>query len=595
MWHVGIEAAKTAAAALVILSTLGPLLESAAADRLQPGNRARSMPVQRSVSVEWPTRILVNGKILTMDTSDRVVEALAIKDGEIVAVGSSADIRKLAGSETSVVDLGGRTVIPGLNDSHLHFIRAGQTYRFETYWYDASNVREALGQLKAAAAERGPGKWVAVAGSWSPAQFKENRAPTVEELDKLLPDNPAFVEYMYDYAIVNHKGLQALGFDKEGASMAGIEIEKDAQGRPTGKLTGNIASFSRLFARISASRDDERKESLEEYIKALNGRGVTAVVDAAGGGSGGAIYDPLFALWQQRKLSVRVSYRVSAQKPGGEAEWFAATTAYMPPLLGDGMLRFMGVGELLVFGAFDGTRLTPGFQIHKDEADELYEVAMLAARRKYPLEIHAYSDDVATQILDVFERVARSVDLRPLHWCIAHISTGTPETFARMAKLGVCYSVQMQPYYEAPDIATSNGQAVAEASPPVHGALDAGVRIVGGTDSTRVGEYNTWRAIEYLIGGTSAGAAVQRRADYSITRSQVLRFYTANGAWLTFDEGRRGTLESGRVADLAVLDKPFLTVPQNEIHTIKSLLTLVNGKVVWSTGPFESEREVGKR
>jgi predicted amidohydrolase YtcJ len=590
------EAAKMAATVLVVLSALNLISKSAAADERQPRTPARPAAVQHSATqaapAGSPTRILVNGKILTMDASDRVAEALAIKDSEIVAVGSNADIKKLAGPETSVVDLGGRTVIPGLNDSHLHFIRAGQTYHFETYWYDASTLQEALGQLKTAAAERGPDKWVAVAGSWSPAQFKENRAPTVEELNKLLPDNPAYVEYMYDYAIVNQKGLQALGLDKEGASMPGIVIEKDAEGRPTGKLTGTIAGFSGLFARISASSDEERKESLAEYIKVLNSRGVTAVVDAGGGGSVGAIYDPLFALWREHKLAVRVSYRVSAQKPGGEAEWLTATTAYMPPLLGDGMLKFLGLGELLVFQAFDGTRLSPGFQIQKDGTDELYKVAMLAAHRKYPLEIHAYTNDTAKQILDVFERVAQSgVDLHPLHWCIAHISTGTADTFARMAKLGICYSVQMQPYYEAPEIAASNGQAVAEASPPVRLALDAGLRIVGGTDSTRVGEYNTWKAIEYLITGTSAGGAVQRRADYSITRSQALRFYTANGGWLTFEEGRRGTLETGRVADLAVLDKPFLTIPLNEIHTIKSLLTLVDGKVVWSQGPFESVRE----
>jgi predicted amidohydrolase YtcJ len=597
MQYPRFKVAKMVAAALVALSALSLVLKSAAADELQATDPARSSTsglrsATQSLAAQ-ATRILINGKILTMDASDRVVEALAIKDNEIIATGSSADIRKLAGPETSVVDLGGRTVIPGLNDSHLHFIRAGQTYRFETYWYDATTLQEALSQLKAAAAERGAGKWVAVAGAWSPAQFKENRAPTVDELNKLLPDNPAYVQYMYDYALVNQKGLQALGLDKDGASIPGIDIEKDAQGRPTGKLTGNIASFSGLFARISASSDDQREESLVEYIKALNGRGVTAVVDAAGGGSAGAIYDPLFALWREHKLAVRVSYRVSAQKPGGEADWFVATTAYMPPLLGDGMLRFMGVGELLVFGAFDGTRLSPGFQIQKDKADELYKVAMFAAQRKYPLEIHAYTNDAAKQILDVFERVAQTTDLHPLHWCIAHISTGTADTFARMAKLGLCYSVQMQPYYEAPDIAASNGREVAEASPPVRLALDAGLHIVGGTDSTRVGEYNAWRAIEYLISGTSAGATVQRRADYAITRSEALRFYTANGGWLTFEEGRRGTLEPGRLADLAVLDKPFLTVPVDEIHTIRSLLTLVDGKVVWSQGPFESVRKVG--
>jgi predicted amidohydrolase YtcJ len=525
-----------------------------------------------------------------MDASDRVTEALAIENDKIVAVGSTAEIRKLAGPDTSVVDLGGRTVIPGLNDSHIHFIRSGQTYRLETYWYDVSTLEEALDQLKAAAEKRGPGKWVVVAGSWSPEQFKEGRPPLVEDLERVLPDNPAYVQYLYEYAIVNNKGLQALGFDKERASMPGLTIERDAQGRPTGKLFGNIASFSALVARILASGDDERKKSLAEFIKVLNGRGVTAVVDAAGGGSGGAVYDPLFDLWRERRLSVRVSYRVSAQAPGGEAAWYAASTAYLPPLLGDGMLRFMGVGEILVYRTFDGTTLSAGFEIPQDARDELYKVALLAAHRKYPLEIHAYTNDAARQILDVFERVAQVVDLHPLRWCIAHISTGTPDTFARMAKLGLCYSVQMGPYYEAPLIVRLDGEKVAEATPPARLALDAGLRIVGGTDSTRVGEYNTWRAIEYLITGTSAGSVIQRRADYSVTRNDVLRFYTANAAWLTLEEEARGTLQAGRLADLAVLDKPFLTVPASEIHSIRSLLTLVGGKVVWSQAPFDSVR-----
>ena len=412
----------------------------------------------------------------------------------------------------------------------------------------------------------------------------------VHELERLLPDNPAYVQYLYDYALVNRKGLQALGLDKEGASMPGIEIERDASGRPTGKLFGNIASFSALFTRISASSDDERTESLAAYMKALNGRGLTAVVDAAGGGSGGDVYDPLFKLWRERRLSVRVSYRVSAQMPGGEAAWYASSTAYLPPLLGDGMLRFMGLGEILVFRTNDGTRLAPGFQIHQDGLEELYRVALLAAHRNYPLEIHAYTNDAARQILDVFERVAQTVDLHPLRWCIAHISTGTFDTFARMGKLGLCYSVQMGPYYEALTIATSNGLQVAESSPPVRLALDAGVPVVGGTDSTRIGEYNTWRAIEYHITGVAVGGVLKRRTDFSESRMQVLRFYTANAGWLTFEEQTRGTLEPGRLADLAVLDKPFLTVPAGEIHAIRSLLTLLSGKVVWSQAPFDSLR-----
>jgi predicted amidohydrolase YtcJ len=538
-----------------------------------------------------PTRILVNGNVLTMDASDHMAQALAIEGDKIVAVGSDADVRRLAGPDTSIIDLGGRTVIPGLNDAHIHAIRGGQTFRRETYWYDVASLEDALARVKDAAAKRGAGKWVMVAGSWSPAQFTENRAPTVEDLDRILPDNPGYVQYLYDYAIVNQKGLRALGFDQPGASMPGIRIEKDAQGRPTGKLFGNIASFSALVARITASADnEERKSSLADFFKALNARGVTGIVDAAGGGSGTAVYDPLFDLWREGKLTVRVSYRVSAQIPGNEAAWFSKATAYLPPHFGDGMLKFLGLGEILVFQANDGTRLAPGFQIPQQASDELYKVAMLAAHRRYPLEIHAYTNDAARHILDVFERVGQTVDLRLLRWCIAHISIGTPETFARMKKLGLCYSVQMGPYYEATKIAVSNGETVAESTPPVRLAVDEGVPIVGGTDSTRIGEYNTWRAIEYLVTGRAVGGSVQRRADYAVERSQVLRFYTANAAWLTFDEETRGTLEVGKVADLAVLDNPFLTMPAKQIHSIRSLLTFVSGKVVWSEAPFASVR-----
>jgi predicted amidohydrolase YtcJ len=208
-----------------------------------------------------PTRILVNANILTMDAGDRMAQALAIEGDKIVAVGSDAEVRRLAGPDTSIIDLGGRTVIPGLNDTHIHAMRGGQTFRRETYWYDAASLEDALARMKDAAAKRGAGKWVMVAGSWSPAQFTENRAPTVADLDRILPDNPGYVQYLYDYAIVNQKGLRALGFDEPGASMPGIRIEKDARGRPTGKLFGDIASFSALVARITASADDEQRKS----------------------------------------------------------------------------------------------------------------------------------------------------------------------------------------------------------------------------------------------------------------------------------------------------------------------------------------------
>jgi predicted amidohydrolase YtcJ len=252
------------------------------------------------------------------------------------------------------------------------------------------------------------------------------------------------------------------------------------------------------------------------------------------------------------------------------------------------MLKFLGLGEVIVFRVNDGVRLAPGFRAAQDGKDELYKVAMLAAHRKYPLEIHAYTDDAAKQILDVFERVSESVDFRSLRWCIAHISTGTSDTFERMKKLGLCYTVQMGPYYEAFQIAKANGLAIGEATPPVKLAMKSGVMVVGGTDSTRIGEFNTWRAIEYQITGRAVGGSVQRRKDLGLTRQEALKLYTSNASWATFDEGQRGTLESGKLADLAILDQPYLTIAEDKIHTLKSQLTLVGGKVVHSTEPFSA-------
>ena len=533
-----------------------------------------------------PSRILINGVVLTMDKSDRVAQAIAISGDRIVAVGSNAEIGKLADARTNVVDVGGRTIIPGLIDSHLHAIRGGQTYKFETYWYDVTTLDAALSELTLAAARKGPGHWVAVAGSWAPEQFAERRAPTVADLNKALPNNPAYVQYLYDYALINDRGMEVLGVNKEGASFPGIEIERDAQGKATGKLLGNIGSFSGLFAKISASSADAAKDSLATYFGVLSSFGVTGIVDAAGGGSGAAIYDPLFVLWREGRLPLRVGYRISAQTPGNEAAWFAGVLAYLPPLFGDDKLKFVGLGEILVFKVNDGVRAAPGFRAADDGKEELLKLATMAAQRKYSVEIHAYTDDAAKQILDVFERVAQTYDLRNLRWCIAHISTGTAETFQRMNKLGLCYSIQMGPYWEAFQIAAANGFDISGYVPPVKLAMNAGVMVIGGTDSTRIGEFNTWRAIQYRVTGKPVGKSVRPARDAGISRLDALRLYTSNAAWVSFDEDKRGTIEPGKFADLAVIDRAYLDIPAEDIHTLKSVLTMMAGNVVHASDPF---------
>jgi predicted amidohydrolase YtcJ len=528
-------------------------------------------------------RIFINGEILTMNASRPTARAIAIRGAGIAAVGSNAEVLKLKGAQTEIIDLEGRTVIPGLVDTHIHAIRGGQSFTFESYWYDKTSLDDALRSLKQEADKRGPGKWVAVTGAWHPDQFTERRAPTVADLTARLPDNPAYVQYLYDYALVNAKGIAVLGLDTGVPVPAGITVERNAEGKATGKLLGGIGAFSALFGRLSARPEVENRESLREFFSELNHLGVTGLIDPAAGDR--TMFNPLFALWQNKALTVRVGYRIASFVPSNEADWFRTTTAYMPPRFGDDMLRFVGLGESLVGAMNDGVRQTPGFSPPQAARDELFKVATLAAERGYSLEIHAYTDDAANAILDVFEKVAQDRPIKHLRWTITHINTGSEATFERMNKLGIAYTVQMGPYFEAQIIKDTNGAEVAQASPPTRLALNKGMMVAGGTDSTRIGVINVWRAIEYHVTGRSVGGVVQRRPDYKLTREEALRLYTANAAWITSDEQQRGTLEPGKLADLAVLDAPYMRVPEDRIHDIRSVLTLVGGKVVYQSQP----------
>ncbi len=533
-------------------------------------------------------RILFNAGIVTMDEAHPAAQAIAIRGSEIVAVGTNAAVRRLAGPRTVLTDLRGRTVVPGVIDTHIHAIRGGQSFTFESYWYEQTTLDGALRSLQSDAAKRGAGKWVAVTGAWHPDQFAEHRAPTVDDLSKALPDNPAYVQYLYDYALVNARGIEALGLDTDAPLPPGIVVERGPDGKATGRLQGGIGPFSALFARIGARGDAEVLSSLKAFFNELNQQGVTGLVDAAAGNH--TAYTPIFKLWRDQALSLRIAYRASAVAPGNEAAALQSAVAVMPPLFGDGMLKFLGVGEALVFGMNDGVRMGPGFAPPQAAKDELLKVARFAAERGYPLEVHAYTDDCAKAILDVFEEVARTQPIRDLRWAITHINTGTEDTFKRMRALGMFYTVQMGPYFEAPAIRDADSLAVAEASPPTRLALRQGMMVAGGTDSTRIGVVNVWRAIEYHITGRSVGGVIQRRADYLLSRTEALRLYTANAAWVTADEAARGTLAPGKRADLAVLDGAFMTMPADRIHTIRSVLTMVDGKVV-----FERAKQAAQR
>jgi predicted amidohydrolase YtcJ len=526
-----------------------------------------------------PDLILVNGAIVTMDEHHPRARAIAITDDEITAVGSSRAVARLAGPDTRTIDLRGRTVIPGLVDGHTHAIRGGQTFDQETYWLGVGSLEEALARVTEAASQREPDEWVAVVGSWHPNQFTERRAPTVADLSEASPTNPVYVQYLYDYALVNEAGIDALRLNSsQNPPVPGITVERGANGQATGRLFGGIGPFNALVATLLPATFEERKDSLENYFTALNSFGVTGFIDDSAGPP--TSYETLFALNDEGRLSLRAGYRVPAQTPGNESAFFESVMAFRAPRERGGPTPFLGIGESLVFGVNDGVRMAPGFQATPEALAELEEVATLAASRRIPLEIHAYTDDAASQILDVFERVNETHRIRGLRWAMAHLNTGSPETIARMKALGMAFSVQMGPYFEGPAILDANGPDVAQRS-AARIALDERLVVAGGTDATRIGDYRVWPAVEFQVTGASLGDAVVRPPNQRMTRLEALRAYTLHSAWLAFGDDDRGSLQVGKLADLAVLDAPYLRVPVERISEIRSLLTLRGGEAVY--------------
>ncbi|MFV0569555.1 MAG: amidohydrolase family protein [Citrobacter portucalensis] len=225
-------------------------------------------------------------------------------------------MKKWSGPNTKEINLTGQTVIPGLIDAHLHGIRGGRTFLFETYWFDAKNLPDALNKLSQSATKKNTAQWVAVAGSWIPEQFAEKRNPTVQELNQAVPQHPAYIQSLYDYALLNQKAIETLKLNSPQPDVpAGIVIERDDKGLATGKLRGTIGSFNQLFAQISQTSDVEK--NLNAFVRYLNKRGVVGFIDPSAGHE--QAYRDFFKLQQQQPLRIRVGYRLSAP-PGNETE-----------------------------------------------------------------------------------------------------------------------------------------------------------------------------------------------------------------------------------------------------------------------------------
>ena len=536
---------------------------------------AAALLAAASTFAQAPDTVLVNGKIATLDAKGSFAEALAIRDGRIVAVGPSAKVKPLVAKTTRVIDLKGRTVIPGLIDSHMHAIRAALSFSTEVNWIGAKSISEALGRLREAARARKPGDWLIVAGGWTPEQFAEKRRPTQAELAEAGGDHPVYIQLFYGWAMLNPKGFEVLGIKEDKDVPPAGKLDRDPGGALTGGISGNTPTITGLFARLPRPSFGEQVEGTKKLFSELNRLGLTGVIDPGGFGMAPPDYQALFKIWRDGELSLRVAYTVFAQGRGKELEEYKALTQLLPMGFGDAMLRFNGIGENVAWGVYNNDDPSEASR------EQFTEICRWAASQGVSLNIHWHNDKSVGLVLDIFERVNREHPMVNLRWAIAHLNDASEATLKRMKTLGVGWALQNAFYFEGEQRLKAMGAEAMKRLPRMNSALYIGVKVGAGTDAHRVMSYNPWVALRWMLDGKTVGGAALRGPEETPTRENALRMYTQGSAWFAFAEKERGSLEVGKLADLAVLNKDYFKVPVEEIGEIEAVMTVVGGRVVY--------------
>ena len=481
-------------------------------------------------SAQAPDTILINGKIVTLDSRSTVAMGLAVTDGRITATGSTDDVRKLAGPSTRVIDLRGRTVIPGLIDSHLHAIRAALSFSTEVNWIGARSIEEGLGRIRAAARAMKPGSWLIVAGGWNVQQFEENRRPTQAELTAVAPNNPVYVQLGYGWAMLNPLAHKALGLTNESDLPPGGRFERDSNGALTGAVTGAQNAIVALFDRLPRPTFAQQVEGTKAFFRELNRLALTGVVDPGGNNLTAPDYEALFKVWRDKAMTVRVAYTLNGQTPGKEFEELRDLTGLLPMGFGDDMLRFNGLGERITVAMNNNNAPSQA------DKDAYYRIVRWAADRGMSLTMHWGNDASVDHLLSIFERVNAEIPIAPLRWSIAHLNDASDASLRRMKALGVGWTMQDAMYFGGEQFLKQSGPDAAKRTPPLETARKMGVVVGAGTDAHRVASYNPFTALQWLLDSKTVGGVVMRGAEEIPSRIDALKFYTLGSAWFSFDE-----------------------------------------------------------
>jgi hypothetical protein len=534
--------------------------------------------------------ILMNGRIATIDERRSFAQAIAIKSGRFIGVGSDQEIMACRGEKTKVIDGGGRAVIPGLNDSHIHTIRGGLNYNMELRWDGVPSLADALRMLREQAQRTPPPQWVRVVGGWSEFQFAERRMPTLDEINEAAPETPVFVLHLYDRAFLNRAALRAVGYTKDTPDPPAGEIQRDGKGNPTGLIVARPNAYI-LYATLAKGPKlsyEDQMNSSRQFMRELNRLGITSVIDAGGGFQNyPEDYAVITDLAKKGLITTRIAYNLFTQRPRQEIDDFLKWIKMVKPGQGDGFYRMNGAGEMLVFSAADFEDfLEPRPDLVPTLEAELKKVVSLLAENRWPFRIHATYDESITRFLNIFEEVDREAPFKGMRWFFDHAETISPSNIERVRALGGGIAIQDRMAFQGEYFIGRYGARAAEQSPPITRMLEMGIPVGAGTDATRVASYNPWVSLYWLVSGKTIGGTPLYPQANRLDRMEALRLFTVGSAWFSSEEKEKGSIEQGKLADLVVLSDDYFSVAEEQIKHIESVLTMVDGKVVYGAGDF---------
>lgn len=525
-----------------------------------------------------PDLILWNAKIITVDERFTIAQALAVKGDRIVAVGSNQEIARLAGPATKKLDLKGRSVIPGLIDNHMHLLRAASTWTKELRFDGIDTRKQAIEMIRARAKEVGPGQWVYNIGGWATAQFTDDKRPfTRAELDQIAPDNPVGLQESYYQIFLNSKALETLGIKGNAPDpkefIAGT-IQRDASGQPTGVIKGDIAATRPFAAKMPKVRPEELEASATVLVKDMNRAGLTSF------GVAGCNDDVLeiFKKWKaQGRLNVR-TFCIGGAAAGTpeQVDRSLQQIAKMKLFQGDNYIDDVFFGES-VYGPLHDPMFATKSNPTTEQLAQWRRMALGIAQAGLPLHVHTELHNTIDAFLDQVESVNKEHAIKNLRWAFVHMNQVNEAQLQRMKNLGMYLGLSPWGVINSGIMHDLFGDEAYD-MPPLATIQNSGIVWGFGTDATAANQYLPFTVLYYAVTGKLGGVKVIRQ---TISREDALIAYTRKNAFFVFQEDNLGAIQPGKLADLVVLDRDYLTIPADQIKEIKPVLTMVGGRVVY--------------